>query len=281
VVGLLGRDDGRVRRQHEVDARVRDQVGLELGHVDVERAVKAERGRERGDDLRDEAVEVGVGRPLDVERAAADVVDGLVVEHDRDVGVLEQRVRRQHRVVRLDDGGRDLRRRVDGEAELGLFAVVDREALEQQRAQAGAGAAADGVEDEEALQARAVVGELADAVEREVDDLLADRVVAAGKVVGRVLLAGDELLRVEELAVGARADLVDDGRLEVEEDAARDVLARARLGEEGVEGVVAGADVGRGLAVGLDSVKKMFFICCGGAGGREREEEERGFSKKR
>jgi len=60
-----------------VDARVRDEVGLELGDVDVEGAVEAERGRERRDDLRDEAVEVGVGRALDVERAAADVGDGV------------------------------------------------------------------------------------------------------------------------------------------------------------------------------------------------------------
>jgi hypothetical protein len=42
------------------------------------------------------------------------------------------------------------------------------------------GAAADGVEDdEEALEPGAVVGELADAVEHEVDGLLADGVVAA------------------------------------------------------------------------------------------------------
>ena len=68
------------------------------------------------------------------------------------------------------------------------------------------------------------------------------RVVAARKVVGRVLLAADQLLGVEELAVGAGAHLVDDGGLEVEEDAARDVLARARLREEGVERVVAAAD---------------------------------------
>jgi hypothetical protein len=43
---------------------------------------------------------------------------------------------------------------------------------------------------EEALQARAVVGELADAVEDEVHDLLADGVVSTGVVVGGVLLAG-------------------------------------------------------------------------------------------
>ena len=279
VVGLLGRDDGRVRREHEVDARVRDEVGLELGDVHVERAVEAQRGGKARDDLRDQPVEVGVGRPLDVEAAAADVVHGLVVEHDGHVGVLEQRVRREHRVVRLDDGRRDLRRRVHREAELGLLAVVDRQALEQQGAEPGAGPAADGVEDEEALQAGAVVGELADAVEREVNNLLADGVVPAGEVVGRVLFPRDELLRVEELAVGARADLVDDGRLEVEEDAARDVLPGARLGEEGVEGVVAGSDVGRGLAVGLDSKKEsdlVGFWFGGGFGGGRRETRPKG-----
>ena len=53
---------------------------------------------------------------------------------------------------------------------------------------AGAGAAARGVEAEEALETSAVVGELADAVEDQVDDLLANGVVAAREVVRGVLL---------------------------------------------------------------------------------------------
>merc|ERR1719421_1736301 len=113
----------------------------------------------RSDAVGDETVQVRVRRALNVERATADVVHRLVVKHDSDVGVLEQRVRREHRVVRLDDRGRDLRRRVDGEAELRLLAVVDRQALEEQRAEARAGATAEGVEDEEALEARALVRE--------------------------------------------------------------------------------------------------------------------------
>ena len=92
VVGLLGRDDRGIRGEHEVDAWVRHQVGLELGHVDVECAVESERSSERRDDLRDQPVQVGVGGALNVERPAADVIDGLVVEHDGDVGVLEERV---------------------------------------------------------------------------------------------------------------------------------------------------------------------------------------------
>ena len=75
VVRLLGRDDRRVGREHEVDARVRHEVGLELGDVHVERAVEAERRGERGDHLAEEAVQVRVRRALDIEVPAANVIE--------------------------------------------------------------------------------------------------------------------------------------------------------------------------------------------------------------
>ena len=91
------------------------------------------------------------------------------------------------------------------------------------------------------------------AQERE-NYLLANGVVAACIVVSSVLLPGDKLLGVEHLAVRPGPHLVDHRRLKVDEDGTRDVLAGARLGEEGVEGVVGDADglVGGHLAVGLD-----------------------------
>ena len=49
---------------------------------------------------------------------------------------------------------------------------------------------------------------LADPVEDEVDDLLAHGVVTSGVVVGRVLLAANKLLRMKQLSVWSRADLV-------------------------------------------------------------------------
>ena len=85
-----------------MDARVGHQVGLKLGDVHVKRAIEAERRRQRRDDLRDQALEVGVRGALDVEVAAAYVVQGLGIDHEGDVGVLHERVRREHRVVRLD-----------------------------------------------------------------------------------------------------------------------------------------------------------------------------------
>ena len=50
--------------------------------------------------------------------------------------------------------------------------------------------------------------QLASSVQHEVDDLLADGVVTAGVVIGRVFLPCDQLLRVEQLAVGSGTNLV-------------------------------------------------------------------------
>ena len=61
-------------------------------------------------DLRNDPVEIGVGGAFDVEIPSADVVDGLVVDHEGAVRVLERGVRRQDRVVRLHHCGRDLQR---------------------------------------------------------------------------------------------------------------------------------------------------------------------------
>ena len=125
MVGLLGRDDRSVGDQGEVDARVRHQVGLEFGQVDVEGTIEAQRSRDGRDDLADQTVQVGVGRAFDVEVAAADIVDGLVVDHECAVRVLQGGVGRQDGVVGLDNGRRDLGGRVDGELELGLLAIVN------------------------------------------------------------------------------------------------------------------------------------------------------------
>merc|ERR1711934_907645 len=89
----------------------------------------------------------------------------------------------------------------------------------------------EGVEDHEALKTGTLVGELTEAVECEVDDLLAHGVVATSVVVGCVLLAGDELLWVVELTVGSGADLINQGGLKIEVDGTWHVLAGASLGE--------------------------------------------------
>ena len=83
----------------------------------------------------------------------------------------------KHRVVWLDDRRRQLRRGVHAKFELRLFAIVCREALEEEGTKTGSSAAAEGVEDEEALEATAVIRESADFVHSWVDKLLSNGVV--------------------------------------------------------------------------------------------------------
>ena len=85
------------------------------------------------------------------------------------------------------------------------------------------------MEDEESLEPGALICQLPDPVQHQVHNLLPDGVVTPGVVVGSVLLAGDELLGVEELAVGPSSDLIDDGGLQVYEDSPGDVFASSSL----------------------------------------------------
>ena len=64
------------------------------------------------------------------------------------------------------------------------------------------------MKDEESLETSALISQLPDAVQDQVNNLLSDGVVTTGVVVGGILLASDELLGVEQLAVGASADLI-------------------------------------------------------------------------
>ena len=97
---------------------------------------------------------------------------------------------------------------VHSKFQLGLLAIVDRQPLHEQGGEARASATTEGVEDEEALKTSALISQLPDAVQDQVYNLLADGVVAACIVVGSVLLTSNELLGVEQLPVGASADLI-------------------------------------------------------------------------
>jgi len=81
--------------------------------------------------------------------------------------------------------------------------------------------------------------------------------VATGKVVSCILLPRDELLGVEELAVRASANLVDDSRLKVDEDGPRHMLAGTGLAEERVEGIMCDANRGITASQSNHNVKNM------------------------
>ena len=109
------RYDGSVADKGVVDTRVGDEVGLELVQIDVEGTVEAEGGRDGADDLRDQTVKVLVGRPGDIEVAAADVIDSLVVDQECTIRVLDGAMGREDGVVGLDNGVGNARGGVDAE----------------------------------------------------------------------------------------------------------------------------------------------------------------------
>lgn len=257
LVGRLGcRNNWGICDEWEVDTWVWDQVGLEFVEINVERTIEAQGSSDRRDNLGDQAVEVLVVWSLKSKVASADIVDGLVIDHEGAVGVLKSGVGGKDRVVWLNDGGGGLWGWVDAELQLGLLAVVDRQALHKEGTETRSGSTTEGVENQETLETRAVIGNTADLVEDLVDQLLSDSVVATSVVVGSILLAGDHLLWVEKAAVGTSADLIDDVWLEITVDGTWDILALAwyrsvstgslsddwalftSLGEEGAESLI-------------------------------------------
>jgi hypothetical protein len=201
-----------------VNSWVRNQVGLEFGDIDVQSTIESEGGSEGGDDLSDESVQVGVGRSLDVQVSSADIVDSFVVEHNGDISVFKEGVGGENGVVGFYDCSGDLRRGIDGESELGFFAVVNGESFQEERAESGTGTTTDGVEDEETLETSAVVSKFSDSVQTEIDDFFTNGVVSSGEVVSSIFLTGDQLFGVEQLSVGTSSDFINNGGFQIEED---------------------------------------------------------------
>jgi len=239
-----------------MDSWVWHQVGLEFGDIDVKGTIESEGSGQRGDNLGNKSVKVGVGWSLDIEVSSADIIDGLVIKDDGDIGVLKKGVSGEDGVVWLNNGGGDLWGWVDGETELGLLTVIDGESLEEERSETGSGTSTDSVEDEETLETSALIGKLSDSIEAEIDDLLTDGVMSSGEVVGGIFFTGDKLLWMEELSVGTGSNLINDGWLKIEHNGSWDVLTSTSLGEEGVESVVTTTDglIGWHLTVWLNSV---------------------------
>lgn len=157
MLALRSRYNRGVADQGIVDSRVGDEVGLELVKIDVESAIKAQRGGDGADDLGNQAVEVFVRRPGDIEVTATDIVDGFIVDEECAVRVLNGAMGRKNSIVGLNNSRAGARRRVDGELKLGLLAVLGSKALQHQGTESRAGTATERVEDEESLERLAVV----------------------------------------------------------------------------------------------------------------------------
>ena len=78
---LVGRDDWGVGSKREMDSGERNQIGLELVQINVQRSVKSKRGSDGRHNLSNETVEVGEGRRSDAKVSSTDVVDAVHQSH--------------------------------------------------------------------------------------------------------------------------------------------------------------------------------------------------------
>ena len=136
MISFLGGDDWGVGGEREVDTWVGYQVGLELCQVNIEGTIKSEGGCDRGHNLTNQSVQVGVARSLNVQVPAADIVDGLVVDHEGTVRVFQSGMGGQDGVVWLNNSGGNLGCWVDGEFELRFLTIVNTQPFHKQRGEA-------------------------------------------------------------------------------------------------------------------------------------------------
>jgi len=239
-----------------MDSWIWYQVSLELGNIDVKGTVESKGSSQRGNNLSDKSVQVSVGWSLDIKVSSADIIDGLIIKDNGDIGMLEKRMSGEDGVVWLNNGGGDLWGWVDGETKLGFLTIIDGKSFEKEGSETGTGSSTDGVEDEETLETSTLIGKLSDSIEAEIDDFLTNGVMSSGEVVGSIFFTGDKLLWMEELSVSSGSDLIDNCWLEIEEYSSWDVLTSTGFGEEGVESVITTTDgfIGWHLTIWLDSV---------------------------
>merc|ERR1719265_1588591 len=114
---LLGATGGERReaRHEEVQAWERNEIDSDLAKIAIQLAWEAQAASHAADGRAHEVVQVAVGWRGELQRAEADVIQGLVVQQEAFIGVLDKLVERQHGVVWLDDGVAHLRRWDHGE----------------------------------------------------------------------------------------------------------------------------------------------------------------------
>ena len=125
MVSFLGRNDWRISSQREMDTWVWHQVCLKLCQIDIQSAVKSQWSCDWADNLSDQSVQIGISWPLNVQVTAANVINGLVIDHECAVGMFQRGVGGQNWVVGLDNSGWNLWSWVDGKLQLGLLAIVN------------------------------------------------------------------------------------------------------------------------------------------------------------
>jgi hypothetical protein len=225
----------RETNHEEVETWEWDQVDSQLTQVSVQLTWETEAARHTGHGGRDQVVKITEGWRRQLERAEADVVQGLVIEHHALVGVLNKLMHGEGGVVWLDDSVGHLWRWENGERKHHAVWVLFTDLGDQECAHTGTGATTHGVAHLETLETIARLGFLADNVKDGVDELRTLSVVTLRPVVTGTSLSEDKVVWAEDLTVWARADGVHGTWLQIHEDGAWHVTSASGFVEVHVD----------------------------------------------
>ena len=205
-----------------------NHVDSQLSEIRVQLAREAQAGGDTGHDSRHKVVEISVGWVGELEGSHADIVEGLVINAEGLIGVLDQLVDREGGIVGLDNGIGNLggwdNREGGHHAIWELFADLG----DQERTHAAPVPPPRGVGDLEALEAVTSFSLAANDVENLVDKFSTLGVMSLGPVVSGTGLTEDVVVGAEELAEGAGTDSVHGPGLQIDEDGTRNVTCCRR-----------------------------------------------------
>ena len=110
------RGERRETNHEKVQPRERHQVHRQLSQIRVQLTRESQAARDAAHDRGNQVVQIAKRRRRQFQRSEANVVQRFVVQNHALVGVFDQLVHGQRRVVRLDDGIGNFRRWDDGKS---------------------------------------------------------------------------------------------------------------------------------------------------------------------
>ena len=227
-LGTAGRQWGKAGNE-EVQTGEWHHVHGNLAQISIELTWEAEAACDTAHNERNQMVQIAIGGAGQLEGTEADVVQGLVINAENLVRVLDQLMHREGGVVRLNDGIRHLGRWHNGERAHHTVGVLFPDLGHEQSAHARASTTAEGVNELEALETITGLSLFTDSVQNGVNEFSALSVVTLGPVVAGARLAEDEVVGSEELTEGTSANGVHGSRFKIHKDRAGNVAAACGL----------------------------------------------------
>jgi len=228
---LLGSSAGQrgESRHEEMKSREGHHVDGEFPEIGVQLSGESETGGDTRHGGGDEMVQVTVCGGGQLEGPEADVVEGLVINGEGLIGVLDELMDREGGVVGLDNGVGHLGGWDNGEGGHDPVGVFLSDLGDQESSHSGSGSTSKRVGQLESLETVTALSFLPHNIQNRVDELSSLGVVSLGPVVSSTRLSEDEVIRSEDLSEWSGSDGVHGTGLQINKDSSGNVLSTGGL----------------------------------------------------